>query len=74
MTKIKLAKCPSCVTKININTMSRLGQQIKCPECEAILEVVQFNPPLLDWVFENGDIFLTGKDYSNDEFSFEKLW
>ena len=53
----KLAKCPSCLIKVDIGKNPRPYQRLRCPDCEAYLEVVKINPPILDWAFGNEEFY-----------------
>ena len=50
---MKEAKCPLCREKIKIGVKSWRGQQIECPACDAVLEVVELNPISLDWPYDD---------------------
>ena len=53
----KLAKCPSCLIKVDIGRNPRPYQRIKCPDCDTALEIIKINPPVLDWVFGNEEFY-----------------
>ena len=53
----KLAKCPSCLIKIDIGRSSRQYQRIICPDCDAQLEIVKIDPPVLDWAFGEEEFY-----------------
>ncbi|KAA3643835.1 MAG: hypothetical protein DWQ07_17110 [Chloroflexi bacterium] len=44
------AECPSCQGEIKLGNRPHMGQQIRCRNCDAQLEVVWLNPIELDWV------------------------
>jgi lysine biosynthesis protein LysW len=52
---MKTTKCPMCKSNIVIRQKPWLGQSIRCPSCEAMLEVVVLNPLELDWSFSVQD-------------------
>jgi len=68
----KLAKCPSCLIKVDIGEKPQFGQQIKCPDCDTVLEIIQVNPPLLDCIFDEGDDYYISGKYIYDEIYFER--
>lgn len=43
------AYCPDCSARIYLGRKPWLGQPTTCDYCDSDLEVVQLNPPLLDW-------------------------
>lgn len=43
------AYCPDCARRIYLGRKPWVGQPAFCERCEADLEVVQLNPPDLDW-------------------------
>lgn len=43
------AYCPDCASRIYLGRKPWVGQLVLCDQCEADLEVVQTNPPVLDW-------------------------
>ena len=50
---MKEAKCPLCKEKIKMGIRPWKGQQIECPACDAVLEVVGLNPVSLDWPYDD---------------------
>lgn len=50
------AYCPDCAARIYLGRKPWLGQQASCDTCDAELEVVAVNPPVLDWVDEPADL------------------
>lgn len=46
-------KCPLCREKIKMATRAWIGQEVICPACEAILEVVGLSPLSLDWPYDD---------------------
>lgn len=61
--KVMVAECPECETRIRFHRPVRVGQLVICPECEADLEVRQVNPVELDWAFKDDD-----DDYDYDDY------
>ncbi|MCL7452224.1 MAG: lysine biosynthesis protein LysW [Anaerolineae bacterium] len=49
------AYCPDCASRIYLGRKPWLNQPAFCDQCEADLEVVRLNPPVLDWVDEVAD-------------------
>jgi lysine biosynthesis protein LysW len=43
------AYCPDCSARIYLGHKPWVGQPAFCDHCESDLEVVQVNPPRLDW-------------------------
>ena len=43
------AYCPDCAGRIYLGHKPWVGQPTACDYCESDLEVVQVNPPILDW-------------------------
>ena len=72
--KVNMAKCPSCDNKVKLGQKPRIGLRIICPECEAVLDILRLNPPLLDWAFENGEDYYDGGDYLYAEIELEKRY
>jgi transcription initiation factor IIE alpha subunit len=73
MTKKKVAQCPSCSTKVTIDPQSRPSQQVVCPLCDSILEIIKLDPPLLDFTFDYDDYF-DGGYYLYEEISPERRY
>ena len=44
-----VAYCPDCGRRIELGRRPWLGQQAFCEQCNGDLEVVETNPPSLDW-------------------------
>ena len=60
----KLAKCPSCSIKLDIGSNPRPYQRFVCPDCNAFLEIVKINPPLLDWAFGESEEYYDPLDFA----------
>jgi len=65
---MKTTRCPLCKSNIIIRHTPWKGQSIRCPSCEAILEVVFLNPLELDWPFGVQDYMVDGTVY--EEFDY----
>ena len=51
------AICPGCDAEVDVSGNPRLGREIRCPECDGALVVVNLNPLELDWTEEEkGDL------------------
>ena len=59
------AECISCGTEIKFSVHPKMGSLVKCPDCEAELEVVWLDPVELDWPFDDDD------DYEEDDYDDE---
>lgn len=59
---ISVAECPDCGEKIRFKGVTKVGQQIMCPGCDAELEVVATDPIELDWAYDESD-----DDWDDDE-------
>ena len=46
-----VAECISCGSEITFREDPKMGQMVKCPRCDAELEVVWLDPLELDWPF-----------------------
>jgi alpha-aminoadipate carrier protein LysW len=49
-TRIAVAPCPDCEWEIRLGTQPEEGQKVACPKCGAELEIIDLDPPELDWV------------------------
>jgi lysine biosynthesis protein LysW len=65
---MKRTRCPMCQSNIIIRHKPWLGQNIRCPSCEAILEVVFLNPLELDWTFGVQDYKYDNRYFEEYEF------
>ena len=45
---MKKAKCPFCGSDVNVGVQPRMGELVRCSECDAELEIVWLNPIELD--------------------------
>lgn len=43
--------CPECGAPIHIGKCVKVGDKIVCPACGARLEIINANPPEVDWVY-----------------------
>ncbi len=44
--------CPDCLARLDVARIPRLGQQVTCGGCSAILRVIDLNPLQIDWAAE----------------------
>lgn len=58
------AKCPSCGKMIELGRKPRMGQKLRCFDCDERLEVVWLEPLELDWPEEE---YETYDDEDEDE-------
>ncbi len=65
----KSAKCPSCLIKFDIGLDPRPYQRFICPECDAFLEIIKIDPPVLDWSFGYSEEY-----YHSKNWYFEDNW
>ena len=56
-----LAECPDCGERIGVEAPVKMKQRVRCPNCEADLEVVETVPVELDWYYEE-EMEEDGKD------------
>ncbi len=49
-------ECPSCEEYLKINQRLKVGQQIKCRYCFALLKVIGLDPTELDWEDEEYEV------------------
>ena len=54
-TQVEIARCPDCGEKIRLHGKIYVGREIVCPDCDAILEIVDTDPVELDWAYEDED-------------------
>jgi lysine biosynthesis protein LysW len=46
------ARCPGCGQRVNLGAEPRLGQAISCRGCRQDFEVINLDPPKLDWGYD----------------------
>jgi alpha-aminoadipate carrier protein LysW len=56
---MEAAECISCGAEIMFRESPKMGQLVKCPRCDAELEVVWLDPVEVDWPFVD--------DYDDDD-------
>ena len=64
-----VTKCPLCGEKVKVGTKPWIGQEVECPACDAVLEVVGLNPVSLDWPYDD-EGYDDEADY-DEEYEFE---
>jgi len=67
---MKKAKCPFCGSDVNAGLQPRMGEIVRCSECEAELEIVWLNPIELDSpldTFDEDDYTSEEDDYNYEE-------
>jgi len=47
-----LVECVDCGAEITLTGQVRLGQEVTCPECSTMLEVVGLDPVEVDWIYD----------------------
>ena len=52
-TKVTTARCPGCGRTVRLGADSKEGQRLGCPHCGDFLEIINLEPPELDWVFDD---------------------
>ena len=50
--RVIVAPCPDCEWEIPLGTEPEEGQRTTCPKCGADLEIVDLDPPELDWALD----------------------
>jgi uncharacterized paraquat-inducible protein A len=50
--RMAVASCPDCEWEVYLGAQPKEGQRVTCPSCKAALEVVDLDPPELDWAFD----------------------
>jgi hypothetical protein len=48
-----LAPCPGCRGGVSLGSEPREHQRLTCPHCGDYLEVINLEPPELDWAFDD---------------------
>lgn len=51
--KNRVARCPSCSTRINLRDDAEVWDLVTCPECNSLLEIVDLRPPTLDYTSDS---------------------
>jgi alpha-aminoadipate carrier protein LysW len=52
VTSMATAFCPNCDGEIRLGPQPRIGQRVTCPDCDTELEIIELDPPELDWIYE----------------------
>lgn len=61
-----VAKCPLCGEKIKVGAKPWVGQEVACPACDAVLEVVGLSPLSLDWPYDDEGYYEADYDDEDD--------
>ena len=48
----KTVVCIDCESRIALNGAIKLGQELVCPLCDAVMEIVGLDPLQADWIYE----------------------
>ena len=43
--------CIDCESRIDLYGPVNLGQELVCPLCDAVMEIVGLDPPEADWIY-----------------------
>ncbi len=49
------AFCLDCERSIELNSTAQIGQRVRCAHCHVELEIINLNPPELDWIYQRLD-------------------
>jgi hypothetical protein len=52
-TRTVVAPCPDCGRLVDLGARPREGQRLSCSRCRNHLEIINLEPPELDWAFDN---------------------
>lgn len=44
--------CLECERELDLGNQPQVGQRVKCEYCEVQLEIINLEPPELDWIYE----------------------
>lgn len=62
------SRCPSCGAWVNLSDAIEVWDLVNCPECSALLEVVDLRPPTLDYASsQDGDDEWDDDEWEDDE-------
>lgn len=64
----KNAKCPLCKENVHLGSQMKVGDQVRCPGCDAQLEIVSLYPAELDWPYDGYDYYYQDDDFFEEEF------
>ena len=53
--QVAIAQCPDCGEKIRLQGRIYVGKEVICPDCDAVLEVIDTEPVELDWALDDED-------------------
>jgi uncharacterized paraquat-inducible protein A len=59
------AQCPECDSWVNVSTSLELWDTLSCPKCHAELQLIDDNPPELDYADSDDDD--DDDDYDDDD-------
>jgi lysine biosynthesis protein LysW len=70
---MKKAKCPFCGSDVNVGVQPRMGELVRCSECDAELEIVWLNPIELDSPLDSveGDNFEYEDEDEDDDYDYD---
>ena len=66
-TRKMVASCPDCDEQIDLGPRPTEGQRLTCFNCGAQLEIINLEPPELDWAFSDFE-----PDWDPDEEEWEE--
>lgn len=64
--KTLFAPCPACGAKVYFKAKPELGQTYVCNSCDATLEIIENEPVVLEWVFEEDEYEYDDDEYDED--------
>lgn len=56
---VEIAYCPVCDTRIRFFEKPALGDQVRCPECRNVVEVVSVDPIKLERAYDTDSPSMT---------------
>ena len=65
--KMPQGKCPSCSRAVYVGTKPNIGDIIICKRCYAELQIVDFNPIILEWATDDSDYY----EYDDADYTYQ---
>jgi lysine biosynthesis protein LysW len=62
--QMRSAKCPECDSPVTIPASAELWDMVVCRNCDTELELVDLNPPELDYWYDTDEDY---DDYDDDD-------
>ncbi|MFN2236380.1 MAG: hypothetical protein ACK2U1_19290 [Anaerolineales bacterium] len=65
--KKETVECLACDEEVYVGKNPKIGNFVTCHHCDATFQIIDIEPVLIDWPYDEDDEFEDYEDYSDDD-------